>query len=128
MSNMELKTFISKTLVEISTGVLEAQKSLLDKNVLINPLIGKGFGETRHPSIVGVALGQAGQAVLTVDFDLVVTISEESETGGKISVIAALIGGIGGSINSRDSTESSAANTIKFSVPIAFPGKSTRLV
>lgn len=123
--HMELKDFISETLVEISTGVLEAAEKLQgDKKtekVWINPPMlpagTKGFTETpQHIGVLGRLSEKAQIAVLAVDFNLAITAVDEEK--GKISVLSAIIG-FGGS--SEASTENKSISSVKFTIPIALP-------
>ena len=120
---MELKDFISETLVELSTGVIEAARKLNEdertKQVLINPLIRSqgGFVEGgQHHGVLGQVGDKPGIAVLAVDFNLAVTVTDEA--GGKISVLAAIVG-FGGS--AAASTENKSISSVKFTIPMALP-------
>ena len=120
---MELKDFIAETLVEISTGVLEAEKKLSqDENtklVLINPLIRSqgGFVESgQHLGVLGQVGDKPGIAVLAVDFNLAVTVTDEAK--GKISVLSAIVGFSG---SAAASIENKSISSVKFTIPIALP-------
>ncbi len=122
---MELKDFIAETLIEISTGVLEATEKLgkdpKTEKVWINPPMlpagTEGYTETpQHVGILGRLSEKSQIAVLAVDFNLAVTATDE--TKGKISVLSAIIG-IAGS--AAASTENKSISSVKFTIPIALP-------
>lgn len=85
---MELKEFITKTLIEIKEGIIEADK----KGVKVSNTTAK-----------------------EVEFDISVTTnsSDESKLGGGI-----FVGGIGLGANSKEISNNSAMSRIKFSLPL----------
>lgn len=103
---MELKDFISQTLVEIQAGVQEAINKTIGGQTkgAINP-VWERDGIRRHD-------------IQKVDFDIAVTISEKSagEAEGGIKVVALKIGG-----GLSESTETSNVSRIQFSIPIIPP-------
>lgn len=122
---MELKDFISETLVEITAGVVEAAEKLKQdkttRSVWVNPPIACkeeiGFTEeAQHSGVLGRVSAHPHLVVLAVDFNLAVTVSDE--TNGKISVLSAILG-VGGSAGA--STENKSINSVSFTVPISLP-------
>ena len=76
-----------------------------------------GFTEThQHIGVLGRLSEKEQIAVLAVDFNLAVAVTDEAK--GKISVLSAIIG-FGGSAEA--STENKSINSVKFTIPIAFP-------
>lgn len=105
--NMNLKTFISATLIEIQSGVQAAIDHTVKHKVggAINP----SWGGTKDIS---------ASLVEKVQFDIAVTVSDKA-TGsaeGGINVVGINIGGSG-----SDSTETSNVSRIQFSIPIIPP-------
>ena len=104
---MELKDFISQTLVEIQAGVQDAINKTIanDTRGAINPVWGARDAISR-------------QDIQKVNFDIAVTISEKSagNAEGGIKVVALKIGG-----GISESTETSNVSRIQFSIPIIPP-------
>jgi len=111
---MELKDFISESLIQIIDGVATAQEHAEEKGAEVAPKLQATTGPrdtfrthfTEHP-------------VQTVEFDVAVTASEVDKAEGTIGILVASLGvGVKGS-EERQTTELSR---IKFSVPIGLPG------
>jgi hypothetical protein len=103
---MKLDQFVSDTLIEIMTGVADAQHRWATggKKGTINPVWG------------GYEKGQ--QAVREVTFDVAVTVSES--TNGKVDGGIKVVGvGVEAGLNKK--AENSNVSRISFSVPVAPP-------
>jgi hypothetical protein len=113
---MDLKDFVKETLVQISTGVQESIEEVRESGGFTNPAaLGGTKGENK--SHVG-SMGE-GQNVFWVDFDVAVTVDENSEVsgGGKLKVAGVFsVGGEAGS-----GTKSSSTNRVSFRIPLALP-------
>ena len=113
---MELKDFVKETLSQIVAGVEAAQTEVRDCGGLVNPAYrprkkepsASHFGELDH-----------GQNIFLIDFDVAVTVLEESGTEAKVKLnVVSLLGlGAGG----ESSNSNSATNKISFKVPLALP-------
>lgn len=103
---MELKDFISNSLVDIQEGVEDAIKKVDSKGTtgVINP----DFKHVRTNAAL----------IQNVNFDIAVTASDKEGTGiqGRIKVVGIEIGGDG-----TNSTETSMVSRIQFCVPIIPP-------
>lgn len=120
---MELKEFITQTIVNISEGVIKAKGLLEGRDVLINPT-------TATNGNVRVDKGTE-RHIQNVDFDLLVSIDTENsesseskaEVSAKITVVSLLgLSGKGGSKEEGlNSVKSTQANRIRFSIPISLP-------
>lgn len=113
---MELKEFVKETLTQIAAGIEAAQTEVRDCGGFVNPahrVNPKGSSEAHFGHL------DTGQNIFLVNFDVAVTVVEESgaEAGAKLSV-ASLVS-IGG--GAETSSSSSATNTISFKVPLALP-------
>ena len=113
---MELKDFVRETLVQVVSGIEEAQTEVRDCGGFVNPAHRanvKGSDES-HFGVIGT-----GQNIFLVDFDVAVTVIEESgtEAKAKLNVASLLTLGAGG----ESSQSSSATNKISFKVPLALP-------
>jgi len=111
---MELKEFISETLIQIAEGVTDAQKRLRDAGSAA--IINTNMTETSDGHLV---TGGRRRPVEFVDFDVAVTASNENEkkAGGGIVVASLLKIEAGGKSNQSTGSES----RIKFKIPMSFP-------
>jgi hypothetical protein len=111
---MELKDFIKTALSSITNGLIEAQKELEGKNVIINP--------------ERVESGKSGDKLLRSDgwryvqeleFEILVNADEKSSDagGGKLTVLN--IASIG--LDSKTEQSVTNSNRLKFKIPVAFP-------
>jgi len=102
---MDLKTFVSTTLVEIVEGVDLAIKAIATKgtNAKINPVP----PHVEHSGTKDVA------------FDVAVTVTDSSEGGGRAGIKVASVLEIGG--QGTKTTTSEAVSRIQFVVPLAVP-------
>lgn len=94
---MELKEFISSTILQIIDGVKEAQDV---HKALVNPYVGLGYEDPKQ-----------------VDFDVAVSVEEKTnaEGGAKINVLGSKLGG-GASIEGVEKS----ITKVKFSVPLKY--------
>lgn len=97
---MELKSFVSETIKQITDGVLE----------------GSSYIKGKSKSEEGIKNGYT-----EIDFDIAVTINEESreDIGGKISVVQVFNAGAG----SHQSSSKISQNRIKFKIMAAISTK-----
>ena len=102
---MELKDFIKNTLVEIATGVKEAQEAT------------KELGATVNPEVIDSKSGNKSvskENVGSVEFNVAVTATDEANAGASIKVAIFNAGGGLKEINT-------SVSTISFKVPIVLP-------
>ena len=112
---MDIKEFITASLEQIADGTKNAQKVVASAGGYVNPAMcgmvepdGNYFGrfDSHHH-------------VFLVDFDIAVTVLDESkaEGGAKLKIAGVLsVGGTGGAASSSETT-----SRLKFKVPIALP-------
>ena len=104
---MNLQEFVSTTLKQVIQGVIGVQKELGNEGRrYINPA-GRG-------TVMGRS--QDGTPIQNVEFDVAVTVAEESGVSGGISVVGLGLGVKGGTKDTNTSV-----SRIKFVVPVAFP-------
>lgn len=101
---MELKDFITKTLLDISDGVKDAQKES-DGSVVINP----GRGTSRSDN----------REVQYVDFDIALSEIKDVGKSGKIGVDVRVFEGDG---EIRETASAGQSTRVRFRVPIKFSG------
>jgi hypothetical protein len=92
-----LKEFVEETINEVIEGIVRSQRNMLSK-----------YTATEDPNIT-----IAGGGYSRLEFDVIVTSTSNSETGGKAGLSIKVID-VGG--NTKKATEEKAENRIKFSV------------
>lgn len=111
---MNLKDFVAESLVQIVSGVTQAQEQLKGTGARVNPLM----RFMNDKSSIGDADGDGGQPVYPVEFDVVVTAAEGTGTKGGIGVAVGIVAlGSQGQSESKSGQES----RIKFKIPLLLP-------
>ena len=113
---MDLKDFVKETLVQISSGVKEAQDAVRQLGGYANPAARVSPKQTDQSHLTQI---ESGQNVFMIDFDVAVNVSEESEAGAEAKLKVASILSLGG--GGKAGTSSTATNRISFKVPLALP-------
>jgi hypothetical protein len=113
---MNIEDFVKAALVQITQGIVKAQKQLGSSGALINPLMESPNAVGTPGPEQGVKLGEF---INFIEFDLAVTSSEGTETKGGLSVTGWTVvkADAGGSSQRKQGTES----RIKFKIPVGFP-------
>lgn len=114
---MDLQKFITESLVEIMTGIKDAQSDLKAKgsHSRICPTVSNAFSGSQ---IHVLGRSEKGQIVSLIEFDIAVEITSEGGGGGKISVAMGLLNaGADGTSKQGDKV----ASRLKFNVPVAYP-------
>lgn len=116
---MDLKTFVSETLIQIVEGVSEAQKRIRESgsNASVNP----------H-QIASEAKQKIGQAT-PVEFDVALVVAEESQAqsgskaGGSVGFLSVVTTKVSAELSeqSSGSNKTEAVSRIRFSVRLAQP-------
>jgi hypothetical protein len=104
---MDLEQFVAATLVQISKGVVSAQKDIAEMGGSVNPTT---FGLSNSPkSIAGVPE--------QIEFDVAVVSSEtrSAKAGAKVAWVLS-VGASGGKASSSEAT-----NRVRFKVPLVLP-------
>lgn len=112
---MDLKEFVRETLVQIAAGVKDAQSEVRTLGGIVNPA-------TQNPSTSGSSYFASVDDlhhVFLVDFDVAVTVAENTGTNAhaKLNVATILTLGAGG----QSANSSAATNRLTFKVPLALP-------
>ena len=108
---MDLKEFITETLVQITNGVIEAQELIKDKGAYINPE-GRHSGENVEPGFEG-----RFRHIQKVKMSVAVTVTENLEKKAGISVLSVISAGV----SAKNSDLNSITNRIEFEIPISVP-------
>ena len=109
---MELQEFIKSTLVQITNGVIEAQKDLKETGCLINP---EGFSTEGGQ----IKRGYENQyrTIQKIKMNVILNVEEGKESSSKIGVAKILHAGI----DSEENSSKKQMTSVEFEVPIAFP-------
>jgi len=113
---IELKEFIQETLVQIVSGVKNAQEEIEDIGGEICPTGLYFSAGQEQPIIYKPGLG----IVQTVEFDIALSTAKETEGKGSagISISVINLGARGGIKKSKEE-----ANRVRFTVPVLLPSK-----
>jgi hypothetical protein len=116
---MNLKEFVSESLVEIVAGISDAQSRLAESGAKVSPKIRTIFSKSQTGgSEMALGWDINGGLIQVVDFDVAVTAIEGTETKGGIGVVAGIFS-LGSHGKSEESSQS--ISRIKFKVPISLP-------
>jgi hypothetical protein len=119
---MDLKAFVSQSIIDIIDGIVEAQEYANSKGgeIITQP----SFNSAKLPPtgflIINQPLGGSCLSNL-IDFDIAVTAEEKLKTDSNAS--ASFIKVVGATIHGQTDISSSTISRIKFSIPILFPCK-----
>lgn len=112
---MELKDFISETLFQIVTGVVDAQTKVANagKGGAVNPYV-HSLNEPKST----YARTNEKEPVVLVDFDIAIAAEQGTDTKGGVGVVAGIFA-LGSQGQSKENLQST--NKIKFNVPVMLP-------
>jgi hypothetical protein len=111
---MDLKEFVSQTLVQIVAGVKHAQSETKTLGAEVNPRLTSPMDHAARQGFLTVGNGYAQ----IVHFDVALTIIEGTGTRAGIGVFAGAVN-LGAAGQSK--SESSSASRVQFSVPMVLP-------
>jgi hypothetical protein len=113
---MDLKDFLKETLVQIASGVKEAQEAVRAHGGFVNPAarVVPKASDHSHLGVIG-----DGQSIFLVGFDVAVNVTEETKGGAEAKLKVASIINLGAGATTGGT--SSATNRISFNVPLALP-------
>ena len=109
---MELRDFISETLIQIVQGINDAQKALKETECVINP---RNIEQGDYAKAI---IKNKAHVVQDVSFNIALTSTSNSEDKTGIGVMLGSFG-IGGNKTSSDGNTSNT--NISSSVPVVFP-------
>ena len=114
---MELKDYIAETLVQITNGIIEAQKRLQDSDVIVNPA--KTFG-SKGDFWIGKNqdIGSVARRVQEVEMKIGVISTEETTGDGGAKLHLGVLN-LGAGIEDKGMERNE--NYVKFSIPVSFP-------
>lgn len=109
---MDLKEFITETLVQITQGVQDAQEKIKDTGCLINP---EGFHQGEN---LKSGYNKEYRHVQKVKMSIAVKVIENSDTKAGLGVMSAILNA--GVLNKEGETNT-VTNRIEFDIPISLP-------
>jgi hypothetical protein len=115
---MELRDFVSETILQIVNGVMDAQSRVDSPGVIISPKISTNLNYASDHGYLWAGSADKGGYAQILKFDVALTVSEGTDKKAGIGVFAAAVS-IGGS-GSSSATQSSVSR-IQFSVPLVLP-------
>ena len=107
---MDLKTFVSQSLIQIAEGIKEAQEA--NTGAWIAPDL-----QRNDKGLVAVD-GANSPIAQMIKFDVAVTVSSQKNKEGKASLVVAWLD-IGGGIGKN--SENSVISRVQFELPVAWP-------
>ena len=114
---MELRKFISQSLVELMGGLADAQQQLRASQVYatVCPSFSNAISPAGHQTTLGKST--YGRMISLVEFDVAVEATAETDAGGGIKVLGGIFGAeAGGKMKDVDKVVS----RIKFNVPVVY--------
>ncbi|MBN2183591.1 MAG: hypothetical protein JW715_16900 [Sedimentisphaerales bacterium] len=113
---MKINEFITKSLKGIADGVANAQE---EANAIVNPgrIDEVDQKVNDHDGKFLIANKTMGRLAQVVDFDLAVTVSEESTREGGVGL---MVVGMDLGIKGKRNISTSSVSRIKFSIPVVF--------
>ena len=123
---MNLQTFISETISQISKGIEAANEQLESTSAIVSPRSikplqdknTKGYGyldESDEPRFMRV--------VEEIEFDVAVTATEGKETKGGIGI---MVGAVGIGSQGKSESENASVSRIRFRIPVVLPNPETK--
>ncbi|MES1939203.1 hypothetical protein T5B8_03100 [Salinisphaera sp. T5B8] len=111
---MELSQFVTETLMQISTGIEDAQKQLqaAGSTARINTFMTKDESGN-------LVIGGRRSSIEHVDFDVAILANSGTETKGGVGITVASLLNVGAGGKSSESR--GIESRVKFRVPVAFP-------
>ncbi len=113
---MDLKEFVSETIISIISGVTEAQSKAKELGAHVNP--GGLTRNTKNISNNAVWDNSTNNYAQPVSFDVAVTAEDTATGGAKVKVLSGILGG---DFGGEKGNKNVVASRVQFSVPILLP-------
>ena len=114
---MDLKEFVSETLISIITGVSDAQEKAKELGAFVNPSgLMRNIEKIANNTLWDNSNNNFAQPVT---FDVAVTAEDTAKVGAKVKVIAGIFGA---AADGETGNKNSLASRVQFVVPILLPG------
>jgi hypothetical protein len=112
---MTLRDFISDTLVQISSGIQDAQKKTSPNLIPDNQCF--------NPRIVPYPINSSGPSprdnLYNIDLEIAITVGHQTHSSGKIGIV--VVPDIDLSFKNSKNTTNTFAGKIKFTIPMIYP-------
>ncbi|AXF85437.1 hypothetical protein DTO96_101168 [Ephemeroptericola cinctiostellae] len=112
---MDLQEFVSETLLQIISGIKNAQDKTSTSGGSVNPRI---TGSSEYAAQHGFLRTAGGSPAQIVQFDVALTVTEGTGTKGGIGVFA---GAINLGSSGQSTNENKSISRVKFAVPVSLP-------
>lgn len=113
---MDLKEFVSETLLAIIGGVDDAQKKAKELGAHVNP--GGLMRSTSNISSNALWDNTTNNYAQQVSFDVAITAEDTAKGGAKVKVLSGILGG---DVGGEKGNKNVVASRIQFSVPVLLP-------
>lgn len=115
---LELKEFVSQSLLQIFEGVNQAQTQTKEMKGMIAPdKIRMNSGDKpNHPSVIGYT---NYAPVISVDFDVSITTQDATKEKAALGIFVTVLA-LGGQVGSE--SLNNQFNRLRFSIPVILPG------
>ena len=117
---MNLKEFVSETLLSIINGVIDAQEKANEVGALVNP--GGLTRNTKNINNNSLWDNTTNNYAQNVDFDIAVTTEDSAQGGAKIKVLTGILGG---DMGGEKLNKNAIASRVQFCVPVLLPPQNT---
>ncbi len=123
---MELKQFVSETLVQIVEGIMDADARIANSGAAVNPqnVVTNKSGDGPYGFYAGNKDVKYRPAVQEISFDVVVTASKGTETKGGIGI---QVGAIALGSTGKSDAGTASESRIQFSVPLLLPNSKNNI-
>lgn len=118
---MNLQTFISETISQITKGIEVASEQLKGTSAIVSPrsVCGLGDKDTKCYGWLDESENpQYKRVVEEIEFNVALTIVEGKETKGGIGI---MVGGIGIGSQGKSENENASVSRIHFRIPLVLP-------
>ena len=115
---MDLKEFISETLVSIITAVTDAQEKSTEFGARINPA--GLMRATSNVSSNAIWDNSTNNYAQSISFDVAITAEDTGKGGARIKVFSGILSGEAGG---EKRNKNSVASRVQFNVPVLLPGQ-----
>ena len=114
---MNLKDFVSETIISIIAGVCDSQQKANEYNAHVNPA--GLMRNTATTSTNAVWDNRTNVYAQPVSFDVAVTAEDSAQAGAKVKVLSLIGGDVGGQMEKKNAV----ASRVQFVIPVLFPAQ-----
>ncbi len=115
---MDLKEFVSETILSIIAGVTDAQEKAQEHGAHVNP--GGLTRNTKNIADNSIWDNSTNNYAQQVSFDVAVTAEDSAKGGAKVKVLSGILGG---DIGGEKGNKNVIASRVQFMVPVLLPAQ-----